>query len=135
MSAGQTPREIVAAQIAADNASFIVWDYPDAPKNVQAGKPVVSVWRSEMTGHPQTELALEHELTINLYGAKTAGAPAEAELDNLLDAVCLSLQRLGLVRFKRATRETFANGSIAGWQITAACISKNQYKSTVLTGG
>jgi hypothetical protein len=131
-----TPREQLAAQIKADNPTFVVWDYPDAPKNVKAGEPVVAVWRSDMDSHPKAPgLALEHKLQINVYGARTAGSAAEAELDNLLDAVMFSLQRLGNLEFKTAARETFNNGTLAGWTITAAGTSKNHYKTEILTGG
>lgn len=130
-----TLREQLAARIKTDNPEFIVWDYPDAPSNVKVGAPVVSVWREVMETHPQSGLALEHTLKINVYGAKTAGAAAELELDNTLDAVMFSLQRMPNLRFVKATRQSFRDGTLAGWQLEAAGTSKNVYRTQILTGG
>jgi hypothetical protein len=88
-----------------------------------------------MQPHKDSSTALTHKLLINAYGARTAGSEAEAELDTLLDAVMFSLQRVGALEVTGATRESFRDGTIAGWQITAEGHSKNVYKSTILTGG
>lgn len=126
-----TLREQVAAQIAADNPTWKVWAYPDAPTNVAAGVPVVSVWREVMNAHPDSPaLALEHGLKINLYLSKTAGTAAELECDNALDAVMFSLQKMPNLRFVKATREAFRDGTLAGWQLEAAGTSKNPYRTT-----
>jgi hypothetical protein len=135
MTAPATLREQLALQIKTDNPTFLVWDYPDAPANVKAGRPVVSVWREVMETHPTTGLALEHGLKVNVYVSKTVGAAAELECDNALDAVMFSLQRMPNLRFVKATRQSFRDGTLAGWQLEAAGTSKNVYRSTILTGG
>lgn len=133
MSAGgTTPRQDIAAQIKVDSPRWLVCDYPFTPSTVAARRPVVSVFRPELGpgAKPQT---LKHELTINLYGDATAGAKAEALLDDYLDAVMLSLERVPGFKFDKATRMTYRDETIAGWQITGAVVSPNVYRAAVLT--
>ena len=129
-----TPRQEVAAQLAADNATFDVRDYPFTPKNVNVGKPVLSVWRDDVAPG-DTAANLGHGLTVHAYGSKTAGAAAEDELDDLLDAVWLSIERLRVLghgyRITSATRALFANDTVAGWVIKIACTSPNVYRETI----
>lgn len=127
-----TPRETIAGRIAQDNPTWLVWDYPDVPKQVGKGRPVVSVWRSDVAPNSTTRAALDHEITINVYGAKTIGAGMEAELDDLFDEVMLSLERVGGFQFARASRQSFNNETIAGWQITGSVVSANVYRSTII---
>jgi hypothetical protein len=39
------------------------------------------------------------------------------------------------LKFEEATRETFNNGTLAGWIVKASGISKNHYKTLVLAEG
>lgn len=127
-----TPRQQLAEQFRADHPAWLVSDFPDVPKQIAKGRPVVSVWRSELVpASNRTNLA--HEITINGYGAKTVGAGAEDELDDLLDDLLLSLERFPGFILTRAARQSFANDSIAGWQITGTVLSANVYRSTILT--
>jgi hypothetical protein len=126
-----TPRQQVAAALAAALPGWLVDDYPNVPKQVAKGRPCLSVWRSHVgPGPARTHLA--HELTINLYAARTQGAAAEDELDNLLDDVMLALERFPGWILAGAARQSFANDSIAGFQITGSVISTNVYRSTVI---
>lgn len=132
MSAGgTTPRQDIAAQIKADCPRWIVQDYPFTPSTVTARRPVVSVFRPDLGPGPK-QYTLKHELTINLYGDATAGAKAEALLDDYLDEVMLSLERVPGFKFDKATRMTYRDETIAGWQITGSVISPNVYRVAVL---
>ena len=125
-----TPRQQLAEQFRTDHPGWLVSDFPDVPKQVVKGRPVVSVWRSELVP-ASNRTNLTHEITINGYGAKTVGAGAEDELDDLLDDLLLSLERFPGFILTRASRQSFAKDSIAGWQITGSVLSPNVYRSTI----
>jgi hypothetical protein len=125
-----TPRQQLAARIQEDNSGWIVHDYPVIPKQVRKDEPVVSVWRSAVV--PAGRLHLSHELTLHVYGAKVIGAPAEAELDNILDAVLLSIERYEGCILGRVDRRQFANDAFGGFEISVSVYSANIYRSAVL---
>lgn len=127
---GTTPRQDVAAQIRADCPKWIVTDYPFTPGTVSARRPVVSVFRPEL-GAGDKAYSLRHGLEVNLYGDATAGAKAEALLDGYLDEVMLSLERVGGFKFDKATRMSYRDETIAGWQITGSVTSNNVYRAAV----
>lgn len=132
-----TPRQQLAAQIAADHSSpdgktgWIVKDYPAEPKQVQAGRPFVSVWRGEIL--PAARQHLDHELTIHVYGSKVLDAAAENELDEILDGIMLSIERYKGCLFTRASRRNFENEAFAGFEIAVNVYSSNVYRAAVLT--
>jgi hypothetical protein len=124
-----TAREMVAAQIRQDHSSWDVRAYPYVPTNVTTKKPVVAVWRTDLSpGSNSTKL--RHPVTVNLYGSKTAGDAVEEELDGLLDEVMLSLQRLDHFTWETAARTTWKD-TISGWQITGYMEPNNTYASIV----
>lgn len=125
-----TPRQQLAAQIQADNPAWLVHDFPTIPKQVRKGKPVVSVWRSDVAKEGVQHL--KHELTIHLYGAKVIGVEAENELDDHLDGLLLSLERYKGCQLVRAIRRNFADDAFAGFEVTATVYSPNIYRSTVI---
>lgn len=125
-----TPRQQLAAQIAADNPEWIVKDYPDEPSQVRKGKPVVSIWRASIV--PAARQHLDHELTLHVYGSKVQDAAAENELDNILDGILLSIERYEGARFMRAERRNLVNDSFAGFVITVNTYSPNVYRAAVL---
>lgn len=126
-----TPRQTVAAQIQQDNPEWKVFDYPFTPSNVQVGKPVVSVWRSGLDPGANTH-HLSHSVQIFAYGARAVSSKAEDEMDDLLDGVLLSIERLGGWRFTTAKRGLFFDDTLAGWLIEATAESTNVYKQTIL---
>lgn len=126
-----TPRQQLAEQIAQDNASFDVRPYPFTPKNVNEGKPVVSVWRDAVNPSGESRTVLAHELTAQAYGSRTAGERAEDELDDILDAVALSVERLNGFKLTSATRATFNNDTISGWLLKLDCTSANVYRQHI----
>ena len=127
---GTTPRQQIAAQIKADNPTWIVLDYPFTPATVNARKPVVTVFRSDLSpGGAVT--SLKHEMQINIFGSATAPDKAEAPLDNYLDAVMLSLERFAGFKFDKATRMTYRDETFTGWQITGSATSANVYRQAV----
>lgn len=128
---GTTPRQQLAAQILADNSEWIVKPYPFEPKQVQKGKPVVSVYRPEISPAAQrTHLA--HDLEVVLYASKVADEAAENELDELLDQLMLSLERYSGCHFTSAKRRNLVNNTFAGFVVSAQCISPNVYRETII---
>lgn len=126
-----TPRQMLAQALGTDNPEWIVYDYPGVPGQVEKGRPVAAVWRSDVV--PATNRTnLGHELTINLYGAKTSGAAAEDELDDMFDAAMLTLERFPGFVYSRGSRQSFKNDTFAGWQIAGVVYSPNHYRSTVI---
>jgi hypothetical protein len=126
-----TPRQQLAAQIRTDNPTWIVKEYPDEPSQVRKGKPVVSIWRGSIV--PAARQHLDHELTLHVYGSKVVDAAAENELDEILDAIMLSIERYEGARFVRAERRNLGDGAFAGFVITVNTYSKNVYREAVLT--
>lgn len=124
-----TPRQILAAQFTADHPTYKVYDYPYFPKQVSS--PVIAVWRTNMDPHPSGQGLLRHPLTIEAYIGPTVGEKAEATLDDLLDAVMLSLQRLDAVTVTGATRDIFGD-VFQGWTIKCYADSPNVYKQLIL---
>lgn len=123
-----TARSLVAAQLRTDHAAWDVRAYGYFPGNVTTKKPVVSVWRTDLRPGSNS-LKLTHDLTVNLYGSKTAGEDVEEELDGLLDALMLSLQRIDPFRFVTAARTTW--GQLSGWQVTGYMEPDNPYAPLV----
>lgn len=130
-----TPRGKIAAQIRADNTPYVVKTYPYEPENVDPGQPVVVVFRTELSPHPKSPNLLQHSVAIQIYGAMTSGDIAEAELDNYLDAVMLSLQRIGTVEVRTAKRIAFVDSTFQGWEIECTWDSSNIYATTVRNEG
>jgi hypothetical protein len=92
---------------------------------------MVSVWRSEL--RPQTGvLGLEHELTLHVYGPKaTYSAETEAELDDLIDEVLLSIERYKGAHFNSAARRNFGEESFTGFEVNVSMISGNHYRAKI----
>lgn len=132
-----TPRTIVADQIRADNPTFKVYAFPYFPTQVGA-EPVIAVWRTDVATSPDSPNYLRHPIQIQAMVGPTVEEKAEAAADNVLDAVLLSLQRLGNVAGITAERTVFGDeerGTFQGWLIKCHVESANVYKQTVLTEG
>lgn len=127
-----TPREELTAQLEADNPGWTVLPYQYQPANVSLGNPFVTVFRGELNPGDRA-LTLNHKLTIFAFGARTSGAEAEAEMDDILDGVLLSLERLNGYKFDSARRGVFYEGTLSGWHIEASAVSKNVYRDVVMT--
>lgn len=129
-----TPRQTLADRIKADNKPYRVFAYQHKPGNVLAGHPVVTVFRSEVVpnGKPQW---LDHKLTVFAFGSRTEGEKAEAEMDDILDAVCLSIERLPGYTLDSAKRAVFYNDTMSGWHIEVSMTSHNVYRTTILEEG
>lgn len=129
-----TPRTTIANAIKADNATYIVCDYPDLPENIPSGKAHVSVYRTDIKAAPNTPNVLEHLLNIQVLIPVTSGAAAENAADEALDNILLSLQRLEGVSWSTAERANFGDNAFIGYQITASIFSTNVYRTSVLEG-
>ena len=129
-----TPRQVLAAQLEADNPDWKVFPFQYKPGNVVLGRPVVTVFRAEVVpnGKPQW---LDHKLTVFAFGARTEGEKAEDEMDNILDAVCLSIERLSGYTLDSAKRAVFYNDTMSGWHIEVSMTSPNVYRTTILEEG
>lgn len=131
-----TPRTIVAEQIQADNTGYKVYAFPYFPAEVR--EPVVSVWRTDVAASPDSPNLIRHSLQVQVYAGATLEEKAEAELDELLDAVLLSLQRLPSIGGVTSERVVFGDesrGQFTGWKILCFADSANVYKQTVLSEG
>lgn len=120
-----TPRESIAAQLRTDLTTWDVVEWPWEPAEIR--KPTAVVYRTEMS--PVTG-GLQHDLEMQVYGLKSIGPESEAELDTLLDAVMLSLQRLAGVAVKSAKRKTFG-AAFQGWELDLTWTSSDIYKAQV----
>lgn len=125
-----TARQRIAACIERDNPNITAHPYVMTPEQVTLGNPVVSVYRSALTNAAQTNV-LQHQVTLDVFCALQEGAGVESEAEDALDAVLLTLQRMTGVAWSEAKRVTFGD-DFAGYTITAAMVSKDQYLQTVL---
>lgn len=123
-----TPRELVAAAIKQDLPSYDVRSYPYVPAELR--RPLVVVFREGIAAVPE---GLKHDLTVQLYGIRSTGSPAEAELDTVLDNVMLALQKLDTVAVTRAERKVFAD-VFQGWELSLTWVSVDIYKQAILEG-
>jgi hypothetical protein len=127
-----TPRETIADQIIEDYPTkYAVYPWMYSP-TTDLRQPTIAVYRTEVGDHPETPGNLQHSITIDAYGKRTQGEAVESELDDVLDDIMLSLQRLDRVYDIKATRSVFKD-SFQGWAITCTVSSGNVYKSAVLT--
>ena len=128
---GSTPREFLAEHLAADHPGWDVRAYPSKPARLGKGEVMISVWRSDIRPSP-TVLGLEHELTLHVYGPKaTYSAAAEAELDDLIDEVLLSIERFKGAHFNSAARRNFEDDSFTGFEVNVTMISGNHYRAKI----
>lgn len=125
-----TARQQLAARITLDNPTITAYPYIMTPENVVLGKPVASVYRSTLANATQSNV-LRHDVTIDLFVALTDGEAAEAEAEDALDAVLLTLQRTPGVTWSDAKRVNFGE-SFAGYTISASKFSKDHYLQAVL---
>jgi len=124
-------RTEVVARIKLDQPTWAVKGCPWVPKQVAKDKPAVAVWLADLEPGTARGVELQHNVTVNLYLAKTADEAAEDEAEAALDKLLTSLQRLGKVTWTKAERMVFDN-VISGWQITCAAGSNDIYRQAVL---
>lgn len=124
-----TPRQSIAAQLRKDHEDWDVVDWPATPPG-ELRKPRAVVWRTDLEPGDKTQ-QLKHGVTVQVYARASVDARAEDELDNLLDGLMLSIQRLDGVNFIKAERVILAD-SYAGWEVTLSGISTNVYLTHVL---
>jgi hypothetical protein len=123
-----TPRQTIADQLIQDYPTkYAVYPYLYAPAT-NISQPSIAVYR---TAVEESGTGLSHPVTIDAYGQKTMGEKVEDELDEMLDDIMLSLQRLERVYEIKATRTVFKD-TYQGWSITCSVSSGNVYKSAVL---
>lgn len=125
-----TARQRIAALIERDNPNITAHPHVMQPEQVTLGNPVASVYRSKLSNAAQSNV-LRHDVTIDLYVALTDGPGAEAEAEDALDAVLLTIQRAAGVTWTEADRVNFGE-EFAGYKITTSMVSKDQYLQTVL---
>jgi hypothetical protein len=122
-----TPRQTIADQLIEDYPTkYAVYPYLYEP-TTDIRKVSIAVYRTEVALADQ----LTHSITIDAYGKKSTGEGVEDELDDVLDDIMLSLQRLERVYDITAKRSVFKD-SFQGWAITCTVSSGNVYKSAVL---
>lgn len=122
-----TPRQTIADQFITDYPTkYAVYPWMYSPTS-DLRQPAIAVYRTEVAGGDQ----LSHSVTIDAYGKKSMGEAVEDELDDVLDDIMLSLQRLDRVHDITAKRSVFKD-SFQGWAITCTVSSGNVYKSAVL---
>jgi hypothetical protein len=127
-----TPRQSIADQIITDYPTkYAVYPWMYSP-TTDLRQCAIAVYRTEVGDHPTRAGDLQHTVSIDAYGKKTQGEAVEDELDDLLDDIMLSLQRLERVYDITAKRSVFKD-AFQGWAITCTVSSGNVYKSTVLT--
>jgi hypothetical protein len=128
-----TPRQTIADQLISDHTAtkeYAVYPWLYSPTS-DLRKPAIAVYRTDVEPHPTNPNLLRHPVTIDAYGKKVIGEAVEDELDDLLDDIMLSLQRIDGVYDVKAKRSTFKD-SFHGWTITLHVDSENIYKTVVL---
>lgn len=121
----------IATQISDDNPTFTVRDYgAPLPENLGAGAVLVQVYRITLAPHAQANV-LTHTCRVELVVGSKDPAQAEASLEDALDEVLLSLQRMPGISWSTAERSVF-NESMNGWTVTCSADSKNIYREHVL---
>jgi hypothetical protein len=125
-----TARQQLAAKITLEHPEITAHPYIMQPENVTLGKPVASVYRATLENASQSNV-LRHDVTIDLFVALTDGPEAEAEAEDALDKVLLTLQRTEGVTWTTAKRVNFGT-DFAGYTISASKFSKDHYLQTVL---
>lgn len=124
---GQPARVVLAEQIRKDHERMHVCAWPYLPEQVTPGHPVVSVYREKML---RQGAVLEHQVKLDIFVSLTDGDLAEAEAEDALDDVCLSLQRIAGLTWSEATRVTFAD-DFAGYTISGVMHSADIYKQEI----
>lgn len=121
-------RQLVAAQVEAENAKITAYPYPYAPEQVAVGRPIVSVYRERMM---RSGANVEHHLKLDIFVSLVDGEIAEAEAENALDEVLMALQRMGdRCYWTQVERVNFAD-AFTGYTVTAVMVSKDPYKSAL----
>lgn len=96
----------------------------------ELNRPLVVVFREVVDQAPGGG-TLIHRFTIQIYSqAGNLTRKAEDVLDGYLDNVLLSLRRLDVVAFEKATRKVFLE-KFQGWEVEATWTSVDYYKTTV----
>lgn len=124
---GLPARQLIAQQIKADHDRMLVCPWVYLPEQVTPGHPVVAVYRERML---RQGTVLEHQLKLDLFISLTDGDEAEAEAEDALDDVLLSLQRIEGCTWSDVQRVTFG-GDFAGYTVTASMHSTDIYKQTI----
>jgi hypothetical protein len=127
----ETPRQYLADQFRADQPGWDVRDWPAEPQRLGKGEYMVSIWRSDLRPTPGV-LGIEHELTVHVYGPKaTYSAATETELDELIDQVLLSVERLEGAHWTSAKRQNFSEDTFTGFEVLVTMISGNHYRKKI----
>ena len=129
--AATTVRGYVADAIQEAAPTWKVHPYPYTPDNVARGKPVVSVYRSDV-GPGTTDLNITHDVVVNIYGAMTSNSALEEELEGTLDTVQVALQGLTQYSWAKSSRIWWRDGTITGWQITGTVTTENVYRNALI---
>jgi hypothetical protein len=125
-----TPREQLAAAIKKDLAAAKVpadvYDWGHQPD--QLARPAVIVFRQEID---QGAGSLSHAFTVQVMGTQQyATRETEAALEALLDEVLISLRRLDVVAWTKATRKVFLE-LFHGWEIDVTWASADYYQQAI----
>jgi hypothetical protein len=125
-----TVAEQVAAHIASENPTFILYSYPaDAPGNIPTGKAVVHVNRGTLT--KTTANVLEHSLKITLIiPGDTFSTANEERLDAALGDLLMCLETFAGLNWKTADRLAIENKFANAYEISAEVSSVNAYRPT-----
>lgn len=128
MSAAQD----VAAQIKADNPTFILHSYAASdPEGIPAGKVWVRVYRERFEVNASNS-QITHFLKVDVVIPNKFSTTAEDLLDSAVDDVMLSLERLTDVYWQNATR-TIVREKFEGYEISLEAIRPQVYKTQILT--
>lgn len=129
MTAPTDIRQVIADQVQRDTPEFATYTCPKgAPDGFSASRPAqVSVFRAAITNAPTQ---LSHGLTVELI----TGTSDEDTLDDYLEAVLLSLQRVPGITWSEARRTTF-DTKWAGYQISVTAVTPHIYREIIASEG
>lgn len=125
-------RKDVANAIKADNAGFIVHEFPkSAPENIPTGKVWINVYRESFAVNDSNS-QITHFLKVLVVIPNSDSIIAEDQLDTAIDKVMISLEKLTDVYWQEAQRTIVAD-KWQGYEISLQAIRPQIYKSQILT--
>ena len=124
-------REQIAAELIAKLPGYVIDNYPNNPAQVLRDKPYVDVYLSELDNLGANQI--RHSMTVNVMAVAGTPEATERAIETARDNVLIVLSQMLGVFPEKAERQTFLEGTYAGYGITATAHSPNHYLKAEVT--